>query len=449
MKSHSFTTEDAAKQEDNVLKKLTDFAPEYDPSCKLPNEVIQMNTGKVQENFNKDINRTPNFCIETTEGIVDLAATYKKEKGSDYKVTYKDMYDTLTNDKYKLSQNQAEYILATAYQGGIAGGLAGFGEVIVSNVTNPMNWMNRDGNMSKIVIDKDSNVSYVGGQKMTFDCNRQTYDGIIHNTVHTEFRSEDYLAATITAKIGKIGVAEFKPQVAIDVAGVGEVGLKIVEQLQNIKSELPSKTPQAIVENYHNFSNSILQNNGHDKLYKQEVIGEVKKILSSKPAEIDHEKVENLKKLEFTKEALAETVMNQIDTRISEFKKDGSKAKITSKDIDLVANEAANSLQKFVGKSQGYLERFTKDLVQQRAESNEVEVPKKNFIQKIVSCLKDLWHGYSKESPEKNKDTLLEQVKLQAKEISKGVNVLPENKSTIPSAQSKTSNVSKGGSRDI
>ena len=72
--------------------------------------------------------------------------------------------------------------------------------------------------------------------------------------------------------------------------------------------------------------------------------------------------------------------MNQIDIRIGEFKKDGPKTKITSKDIDSVALEAASSLQKFVGKSQGYLERFTKDLVQQRAESNEVEVPKKKKI---------------------------------------------------------------------
>lgn len=137
MRTHTFTTADAAKQTDRKLKDLTFFDPKYDPLCKLQDGSFKMNSPKVQESFNIDINRSPNFYIETPQGLTNLTQEIKLQYGDDYNIDYKDVYNVLT-DKYKLSQDQVEYILATSYQGSIAGGLTGFGTLIVDYIEDPM-----------------------------------------------------------------------------------------------------------------------------------------------------------------------------------------------------------------------------------------------------------------------------------------------------------------------
>lgn len=88
------------------------FDPKYDKDYK--------NETEVQHRFNKDIKRQGVFYIETPDkGLVDLVAQYKLGKDDEYEVTYQDMHETLTND-YKLSEQQADYILAANYQAGLA-----------------------------------------------------------------------------------------------------------------------------------------------------------------------------------------------------------------------------------------------------------------------------------------------------------------------------------------
>ncbi len=102
----------------------------------------------------------------------------------------------MLTSKYKLSENQADYILKTTNQGCMSGGYIGVGDIAASetfsysdnlsrindiikfapnhawiskNEDNPqssnLDNFNRPVNMSKIIIDADGNLSYVGGQK--------------------------------------------------------------------------------------------------------------------------------------------------------------------------------------------------------------------------------------------------------------------------------------------
>jgi hypothetical protein len=252
----------------------------------------------------------------------------------------------------------------------------------------------RDGTMSKIIIDEDNNLSYVGGQKFICGIDKATiYDDpstadILKNNAHTQFISEDYVAVNITAKIGKVGIKEFASSVEFDVAAEGEIGLQVIKKLKEIKSSLPSKDPELIVKNYHDFANSILDQTGSNELYKQEIREEVRNILSSSD-DLEPQKIANLKKLEFTKTVLAEQLMDKIDKKMDDFKKNHPDQLMTSREITGVANEVAVDLQKFVAIiPQGYLERFSKDLVDERLSSNEVDLPRQSFVNKIDELYK-------------------------------------------------------------
>jgi len=162
-----------------------------------------------------------------------------------------------------------------------------------------------------------------------------------------------------------------------------------------------------------------LDQTGSNELYKQEVREEVRNILSSSNY-VEPQKIENLKKLEFTKTALAEQLMDKIDKKIDDFKKNHPDQPMTSREITGVANEVTVDLQKFIDKPQGYLERFAKDLVKERVSSNEVELPRQSFVNKIVSYLKDVWHSYSKENLTIGRDNTLGNASILQISILKG-----------------------------
>jgi hypothetical protein len=119
MKSHSFTSDDAAQ---NIDKDLQHIAESFDPKH---DKDYQKNPKSREKQVSNDIERGV-FYLETPDGqLVDLLAKCKSVKGQDHKVTYQDMHDILTKD-YHLSQKQTEYILATNHQGSIAAATAGF-----------------------------------------------------------------------------------------------------------------------------------------------------------------------------------------------------------------------------------------------------------------------------------------------------------------------------------
>ena len=358
MDSHSFNVKNVTQYADKTLSSLTFFDPKQDDLCKMKDGSIKMNSSGIQEIFDKDINRSALLYIETAQGVTDLVQEAKDKHGVDH-VNYDKIHDLLTN-KYKLSTNQAEYVLAAAHQGSIAGGLAGFAPLIAANVTDINKFTNRNGNASKILIDKNNNVSYIGGQKLIFDCNSTDYDGTIRHTIHTNFKSEDYLAVTISADLGQLSKSQLKPEVVIEAVGEGVIGTKIIQELQKIETNIPTLPAETTLSKYHDFSNSIMEHNGQNKLYKQEVTAEVENILSLDPKQIDQESVKNLKKLNFVQEALAESVLTKIDKQLNSFKEKGQN--VTFNDKNVIANDMATGLAKFVDLPKGYVERFSKDL---------------------------------------------------------------------------------------
>jgi len=280
MESYSFTTEDTSKYTKNTFESITQNDPKYNKRSK----------DKLIEQFNLDITRNKGFFIETKEGSSNLIDECEKVKASGEKsgekLKYEDFFALLTS-KYKLSEDQADYILKTTHQDGIAASFIGVGGIAThetssycdkldkekkkitaimnssshhagllnseSKLTDLVNY-NRLGCMSKIIIDADNNLSYVAGQKIICGLDKATiYNDpstaeIFARNAHTQFISEDYVAINITAKIGKVGSKDFNSSVEFDVAAEGKIGLEVIKQLKEIKSSLPSKDPELIVK---------------------------------------------------------------------------------------------------------------------------------------------------------------------------------------------------------
>ncbi|HJD64248.1 MAG TPA: hypothetical protein LFW13_04540 [Rickettsia endosymbiont of Sericostoma sp.] len=414
MKSHSFTSDDAIQSSDENLQFIAEcFDPKYDKDYK--DEI------EVQRRFNKDIERKAVFYIETPNGgLVDLVAQCKVGKDDEYKVTYQDMHKALTND-YKLSTQQTEYILAANYQAGIAGGMAGFNKLKTKTYNNcyykdgtdvMMNEWLRDGVMSKIIIDKDNNLSYVGEQKTIFDCSKCVLAPFsdLRDMVGTKFNSQDFMAINITATLGKLGEAEPKQQVIIDVAGTGEVANQFIGKLETIKASCPAKDPLSIIKSNGALSKELVADALTGEQYKEAVTEKISEILHSEQDEA--KAITTLKKLDGVKEALADLLVKQIDQAI-EAQKDKKTDKLSAESINDIAKETARQLSKFIDQPDKYtMNKFSKDLVKERATSSGVIVPRKNFVEKICQYLKNKWHGYYYD---KSKIAALEQLHDKAK----------------------------------
>lgn len=414
MKSHSFTSDDAAQNNDQALQYIAEcFDPKYDKEYQNDTKSVEL-----QRRCNKDIERGV-FYIETPDGLIDLVAQCKLTKGQNHRITYQDMHKALTND-YKLSTQQTEYILAANYQGGIAGGLAGFTELKAKTYNNCyyMDGMNvienewaRNGDMSKIIIDKDNNVSYVGGQIIMFDCSVEALPcSDLRAMVGTKFNSQDFMAINITATLGKLGATVPTEQVVIDVAGTGDVASKIINDLKTIETKCPTKNPTSIIETNGTLSKQLVTAPLNAEQYKEAVTERVSEILHSEQDEA--KAITTLKKLDGVKEALADLLVKQIDQAI-EAQKDKKTDKLSAESINDIARETARQLSKFIDQPDKYtMNKFSKDLVKERATSSGVIVPRKNFVEKICQYLKNKWHGYSYD---KSKIAALEQLHDKAK----------------------------------
>ncbi|WP_425363893.1 hypothetical protein [Candidatus Tisiphia endosymbiont of Hybos culiciformis] len=411
MKSHSFTSDDAMQNPDKALQYIAEsFDPKYDKYSQDETEVQQ-------RRFNLDIQRNGILYIETPKGeIVDLVAQCKLGKGDEYQVTYQDIHETLTND-YKLSEQQTNYILVAGHQGSIAGGMAGFNNLKVKIYDNCYNmdgtqvieneWI-KTGIASKIIIDKDNNVSYVGGKKIMFDCSKYVFssDADLNNMMDTKFDSQDFMVMNFTATLGAVGNTEpTTQQVMIDVAGTGEVASQIIDKLKTIETKCPAKDTKSIIQSNGALSKQLLTDTLTDEQYKAAVTEKVSQVISSD--EDQTKAITTLKKLDGVQEALADLLVKRIDQAI-ETQKDKETGKLSAESINDIAKETVGQLNKFIDQPDKYaIRKFSEDLVKDRAASSDVVTPKKNFVKRICEFLKDKWHGYSYD---KSKIPALEQL---------------------------------------
>lgn len=413
MESHSFTSDDAAQNTDKVLQYIAEsFDPKYDKD-------YRENPRSSEKQVNKDINRGV-FYLETQDGeLVHLLAKCKLGKDQEYKVTYQDMYDMLTKD-YHLSKTQTEYILAANHQSSIAAATVGFTplKIKASDIYgyDPGSEWLRNGNMSKITIDKDRNVSYIGGQNFMFDCSMDAFSSYsdLRKMMGTEFNSQDYMAVNIIASLGTVGDIELTPQVVIDVAGTGKIADRFISDIQAIRTECEPKDPQAIIDSNKALSEKLLTPPFTDEQYKTAMKEKVSEIISDEG--VKPETITTLKKANGATEALADILIERIDEAIAT-QKDTKTGKLSSQSINDIAKKAAEQLNKFIDNPNKYtVKKFTKQLVNNQAKLSKTIMPRKHFIARICEYLKDKWHGYS---DDKSKLPLAEQLKNEAKFVGK------------------------------
>ncbi|MFU7502771.1 MAG: hypothetical protein ACE1S7_05025, partial [Candidatus Tisiphia sp.] len=337
MKSYSFTSDDAAE---NIDKDLQYIAESFDPKH---DKDYQNNPQSREKQINKDIERGV-FYLETQDGqLVNLLAKCKLGKDQDYKVTYQDMHDMLTKD-YHLSQEQAKYISAANHQGCITGAISGLTPLIFKAFNNygcdPMNEWLRDGSMSKITIDKDRNVSYIGGQNFMFDCSMGAFlpQSNLRKMMGTEFNSQDYMSVNITASLGAVGDLEPKTQVVIDVAGTGKVADQLISDIQTIQTNCEQKAPQAIIDSNKALSKELLTAPLNEEQYKTDMKERVSEIISDEG--VKPETISTFKKANGATEALVDVLIERIDQAIKT-QKDTKTGKLSSQSVNNIAKKAA------------------------------------------------------------------------------------------------------------
>lgn len=480
MKSHSFSLNDLERHLDKKgktneqqevdiqLKGLFKFSPDYDKDgnfiddkkvnkedkkVKSKEGENKYNTTIIKEQFEKDINRSANFCIETPDGqVVNIADSIKAEKekrGDKSKITYEEVHQFLTV-KHQLTKDQTDYILAASTQGCIGGGLTGFGSLTTSGNESIDKMSYRNGTLSLIKISNDGTVTYTGGRKILFDCEIILYKDNPNNlkgnnliahknnnqtfldNLDLKYKSNDYVAYTINAELGKVTDSEFKPNLMINVTGKGEFAKNIIEKTQSIETKANQIRSYSIINEYQTLVSKIPNNFQEREKYKKALQEEVSNILTT-PNQNNILKIKNLKGSENT---LSEVLINLVDEKIGEASKDNKK--ITNKDKENIAKELTEDLQKFIPLDPKYLKRFAKDIIDQRIQGKNIPSSKKNIIGKLASKIKDAWAGYSKDTKDIRKETI-NSPQLQAQMIREKLKTTPPKS---PTNNEKTHSIS-------
>ncbi|RTK92703.1 MAG: hypothetical protein EKK61_03180 [Rickettsiales bacterium] len=479
MKSQSFSLNDLERhldkkgktneqqEVDEQLKGLFKFSPDYDKdgnfiddkkvnkedkNVKSKEGENKYNTTIIKEQFEKDINRSANFCIETPDGqVVNIADSIKAEKekrGDKSKITYEEVHKFLTV-KYQLTKDQTDYILAASTQGCIGGGLTGFGSLTTSGNESVDKIYHRNGNMSLIKISNDGTVTYTGGRKILFDCNLMLYKDSPNNlkgddlkahknnnqtfvdNLDLKYKSNDYIAYTITTELGKVTDSGFTSNLMINVTGKGEFAKNIIEKTQSIKTNTIPMRSYLIINEYQNLVSKIPNNFQEREKFREALQQAINNILTTSNKN-DILKIKNLKGSSNT---LSEVLIKRVDEKIGEVSKDNKK--ITNIDKENIAKELTEDL-KFIELEPKYLKRFAKDIIDQRIQGQNIPSSKKNIISNLASKIKDAWAGYSKDTKDIRKE-IINSPERQAQMIREKLKTTPPKS---PTNNQKTNSIS-------
>lgn len=389
MISHSFTTDEALKVDNEALKAVAGFAPEKNSQYDI--------VAGGQEAGSK-IGNSGDIYVETTGGgLQSLHAIIKAKKGESHNVTPNDMVDTLMGE-FKLSQWQAEYVIKANAADKMASATGAFGalqtEVLIEAGSSNFP-VHRTMGMSKVMISKEGDVTYSAGNKILFDCPEGSNTALIQKfpKLTDDYLTKDFVTINMSVNLGKQGDQSSQP-IIIDVAGEGKTGQEFVTKLKGIESKQPSKKPEKIVEDYAKFSEPLYEASGVNEQHKQAIIATLSSILN--PGKLTDDQREDLlekegpllKKFNSTPQILAETLVEKIHAGLT----------TEGKKKDSIINETVENLKQFFpGKKDGYLKLAAEDLVRdidKARHGGSYKEEKKNIIQKFVTAIKKLWHGY-------------------------------------------------------
>ncbi len=262
MKSHTFSNKNI-KASKAIFNDLSSFTIEKRYSKynnpKNFNKVII--SSKITTEIENDINRSPNLFIQNQNSPLVNIVDNLRDLLQQNTLSTRDLSQYLQN-KYELSLSQANYVVMSSTQSSIGGGYILSASLINNNNIDPTHLIYRPELMSKIIIDEERNVKYIGGQIMLFDCSTLDYSEAVNEKIGFEnylaLGSHDKLTVYITAILGKLGEKFIKvPQVIFDVSGEGKIAEKIVQQFQTVKTQYKAGDGLEIFNDYIEFSEEI------------------------------------------------------------------------------------------------------------------------------------------------------------------------------------------------
>ncbi|MGC0371583.1 MAG: hypothetical protein DGJ47_000272 [Rickettsiaceae bacterium] len=409
-KSVSFTMKEADQHiAANSSVALEEALPFFKP---------HKNSDKENKNLVDDINRLGKLYIEKDGGLKDFKEQAKQEQNID---KLEAEHITAQFKKYGLSDQQAEAISSTCYQKSIGGSSFidnAFSQIVMSSEAEQShellkNKMNRNSVFSKMSVNDDGSVTLTGGQKYTFDCPEDRYDGIIKQQLHTELTSKDYITLTISMRVEKDGTYETN----FDMAGTGKMSDQILDQFSSIETKQTSKTLEEMDQKYldlldagdlnkatkDEYKKAVLENITTEMNKEQPDMGVIEKLNDLKYGrEVLDSNIFNVQKQEqniapyFEKDPLCytrsiiETIVNNVDNDI--------------KKLNLQPNEITDDLkQGFISSNTEKLNRFLKvpeeklevlvtKISEARLEHHVHNIEKKNkmgFIAKATAIVKE------------------------------------------------------------
>lgn len=212
-----------------------------------------------------DLNRQPKLFITNLNLSTDSINVIDtlKDKIKKNKLSVSDLLEELKST-YGCSLGQANYIAMSNTQGGLGG--ANILNDILYEVTEEetIYFISRPCILSQIIVNNDKNVQYIAGQVMLFDHDPKEYAEFLEEKVGIEnyllHKSHNKTITYITVNLGKLGQNFTKqlPEIQIDVCGEGKIGNKILELLNEIKTECKNIDPEDIILKYLEFSENTI-----------------------------------------------------------------------------------------------------------------------------------------------------------------------------------------------
>ncbi|MGC0371585.1 MAG: hypothetical protein DGJ47_000274 [Rickettsiaceae bacterium] len=409
----NYLKQQKSKEQKKATRHLEDllyFQPE------IPDEGIK---SQIEKDFKREIN----LYVQQDGDLKDLKAE-KLSADKDLK------FDQIVNaiKSYGLSSKQAMAIASTAHQGSISGGLTGFsgalGNLYASIPLEDMDrllmtTMNRNGNLSKMTLNKDSSVSHSGAQRITFDCPKGEYEDPVKKFVHTEYRSKDYLTANITMRVEKNG----KYTMAFDLAATGPYSTMLVKEFSSIPHK-KTKTLEQIDNEYQQFNDLGEFSKAAQTKYEQKLEDVVQKeTQKSKPNNNLLKKLSKLKtahkilekkslkikpndrktSLQTTK-IIAEKIVRQVDNTII---KQSSSDLLTPNYKQKIAKQISDSCNKLKLFHPEKLQIMTSKIIEVRIKHHEKQIARQNqkgFINYLSKQIHEIWDSLKQKSPFSNKE---------------------------------------------
>ncbi|HJK86831.1 MAG TPA: hypothetical protein QKA08_03570 [Candidatus Megaira endosymbiont of Nemacystus decipiens] len=447
MNSYSITLEDVNKT------SLTKFLKELDTNniTKYQKEgKLNFNETDAKTDFTENLDRGTIIHLkngESLDRIVDEEITENIAKDKNFNDNQRDeLLEALLEKvdislkKHGISKEQSDYIKSSSHENAVANASKNILNVITVSMSSSAEYKSailNNNALAQIEI-RDGDLIYKSVGKILFDkeFSKRNITTLEKNIVaHSTIDSNDYIITNVEINLGKVGDKKFTPKLECNFCADGKVGNQLLHNIKNKINEVnkyqklqndaskdrhrikqyenPDKNkvnvehqnkksaiikintsdPNIINKEYSNTMETFMEKSGKNKQHEDKITQDIVTLLNNKK---DDNTLSFLKKIPTTKKVLPLALANHIDSELN------NSNQCDSKTANELINRTSTVLANITDKPKGYVKILMKEIISERAKEENINVPKKGFIEKISDTIKLLY--YSAKGENKSQD---------------------------------------------